>query len=266
LTENHLSQIVEVKRARLERWKQAHPAGGEGLSAVRSTLIRTRSFYDALDRSDRLNLIAEMKKASPSKGVLREEYDPVEIAIDYESHGAAAISILTEEDYFQGAMEHIRRVRPVVSRPLLRKDFIFDPCQIYETAAAGADAVLLIAAILDATMLTNLIRLAEEVGLDSLVEVHDLHELNTAVACGARIIGINNRDLTTLKVDLHTTLQLAPHVPDAAILVSESGIQTADDIRMLRDVGCDAFLIGEAFMKSDKPGRALRELIIRSLN
>jgi indole-3-glycerol phosphate synthase len=233
---------------------------------VRSTLVKTRSFYDALDRSDRLNLIAEMKKSSPSKGILREEYDPVEIAIDYESHGAAAISILTEEDYFQGTLEHIRRVRPIVSRPLLRKDFIFDPCQIYETAAAGADAVLLIAAILDATMLTNLIGLAEEVGLDSLVEVHDLHELNTAVGCRARIIGINNRDLTTLKVDLHTTLQLAPHVPDAAILVSESGIQTADDIRMLRDVGCDAFLIGEAFMKSDRPGRALRELIIRSLN
>ena len=267
MKENHLSQIVEVKRARLERWKQTNlPGKGEGLSAVRNTLTRSHSFYDALDRSDRLNLIAEMKKASPSRGVLREEYDPVEIAIDYESHGAAAISILTEEDYFQGALEHIQRARPNVSRPLLRKDFIFDPYQIYETAAAGADAVLLIAAILDATMLKNLIRLAEEVGLDVLVEVHNLQELHTTLGCGARIIGINNRDLTTLQVDLHTTLQLAPHVPDSAILVSESGIQTADDIRMLRDVGCDAFLIGEAFMKSDKPGRALRELIIRSLN
>ena len=190
----------------------------------------------------------------------------MEIAIDYESHGAAAISILTEEDHFLGSLEHLQRVRPNVSRPLLRKDFIFDPYQVYEAVGAGADAILLIVAILDAATLASLIQLAEQAGLDALVEVHDRQELNTALGAGAKIIGINNRNLKTFRVDLHTTLQLAPHVPDAAILVSESGIHTADDIRMLRDAGCDAFLIGEAFMKSEKPGRALRELMIRSLN
>jgi len=265
LDDNRLAQIVESKKARLERLKKMNPAAAVQSSAAR-TLIKTRSFYNALDRDDRLNLIAEIKKASPSKGLLREEYDPVEIAIDYESHGAAAISILTEEDHFLGSLEHLQRVRPNVSRPLLRKDFIFDPYQAYEAAGAGADAILLIVAILDAATLASLIQLAEKLGLDALVEVHDRQELNTALGAGAKIIGINNRNLKTFKVDLQTTLQLAPHVPDAAILVSESGIHTADDIRMLRDAGCDAFLIGEAFMKSEKPGRALRELMIRSLN
>ena len=266
LDDNRLAQIVESKKARLEQLKKMIPAGAVQSSAARTTLVKTRSFYDALARDDRLNLIAEIKKASPSKGLLREEYDPVKIAIDYESHGAAAISILTEEDHFLGSLEHLQRVRPNVSRPLLRKDFIFDPYQVYEAAGAGADAILLIVAILDAATLASLIQLAGQAGLDALVEVHDRHELNTALGAGAKIIGINNRNLKTFRVDLYTTLQLAPHVPDATILVSESGIQTADDIRMLRDAGCDAFLIGEAFMKSEKPGRALRELIIRSLN
>jgi indole-3-glycerol phosphate synthase len=266
LDNNRLAQIVESKRARLDQLKKIAPLDALQSSAARTTFVRTRSFCDALARDDRLNLIAEIKKASPSKGLLREEYDPVEIAIDYESHGAAAISILTEEDHFLGSLEHLKRVRPNVSRPLLRKDFIFDPYQVYEAAGAGADAILLIVAILDAPLLTRLIQLAEATGLDALVEVHDRQELNTALGAGAKIIGINNRDLKTFKVDLLTTLQLAPHVPDATILVSESGIHTADDIRMLRDAGCDAFLIGEAFMKSAKPGRTLRELMIRSLN
>ena len=266
MDDNRLARIVESKKARLEHLKRMIPADAMQRSPALTTFIRTRSFYDALARDDRLNLIAEIKKASPSKGLLREEYDPVEIAIDYESHGAAAISILTEEDHFQGSLAHLQRVRPNVSRPLLRKDFIFDPYQVYEAAGAGADAILLIVAILDVATLASLIQLAEQVGLDALVEVHDRQELNTALGAGAKIIGINNRNLKTFRVDLHTTLQLAPHVPDAAILVSESGIQTADDIRMLRDAGCDAFLIGEAFMKSENPGRALRELIIRSLN
>lgn len=266
MDDNRLAQIVESKKARLERLKKMIPVDAVQSSTTRSTFVKTRSFYDALARDDRLSLIAEIKKASPSKGLLREEYDPVEIAIDYESHGAAAISILTEEDHFLGSLEHLQRVRPNVSRPLLRKDFIFDPYQVYESARAGADAILLIVAILDAAELASLIQLAELSGLDALVEVHDLQELNTALGAGAKIVGINNRNLKTFKVDLHTTLQLAPHVPDATVLVSESGIHTADDIRMLRDVGCDAFLIGEAFMKSERPGRALRELMIRSLN
>jgi indole-3-glycerol phosphate synthase len=267
LEENRLARIVEVKKAQLERLKKNNPlAEGREALAARTTLIKTRSFYDALDRTDRLNLIAEVKKASPSRGVLRQEYDPVEIAIDYESHGAAAISVLTEEDHFQGSLEHLKSIRPNVSRPLLRKDFIFDAYQIHEAAAAGADAILLIVAILESANLASLIKLAEDVGLDVLVEVHNLQELNTALGCGVKMIGINNRDLRTFKVDLHTTLQLAPHVPDSTILVTESGIHTADDIRMLRDAGCDAFLIGEAFMRAERPGLALRELMIRSLN
>lgn len=267
MEENRLKEIVELKKARLARLKQIHPPSeGKKAFEAKTTPIRTRSFYDALDRNDRLNLIAEIKKASPSKGVLREDYDPVEIAIDYESHGAAAISILTEEHYFQGSLDHLKKVRTNVSRPLLRKDFIFDPYQLYEAAVAGADAILLIVAILEPTALADLMNLASQLTLDVLVEVHNLPELNIALGCGATIVGINNRNLKSFRVDLQTTVQLAPHVPESVILVSESGINTADDIRILRDVGCDAFLIGEAFMKSEKPGRALRELMIRSLN
>ncbi len=148
--DDRLAQIVNSKKARLERLKKAIPADAVQTSAARTPPIKTRSFYNALDRDDRLNLIAEIKKASPSKGLLREAYDPVEIAMDYESHGAAAISILTEEDHFLGSLEHLQRVRPNVSRPLLRKDFIFDPYQLGEAVGAGADAILLIVAILDA--------------------------------------------------------------------------------------------------------------------
>jgi len=171
LDDNRLAQIVQSKKARLERLKKTIPAEAVESSAARTTPMKTRSFYNALDRNDRLNLIAEIKKASPSKGLLREEYDPVEIAIDYESNGAAAISILTEEDHFLGSLDHLRRVRSNVSRPLLRKDFIFDSYQVYEAAGAGADAVLLIVAILDAATLAGLIQLAERAGLDALVEV-----------------------------------------------------------------------------------------------
>ena len=150
--------------------------------------------------------------------------------------------------------------------PLLRKDFIIDPYQLYETAQAGADAILLIAAILDPPLLKQWIKLAGELGLDALVEVHTLPELRTALEADARIIGVNNRDLTTFHVDISTSVHLAPHVPDSIILISESGIQTPDDVRMLREAGFDALLIGELFMRADNPGKSLRELMIRSLN
>jgi indole-3-glycerol phosphate synthase len=228
--------------------------------------LTSRSFLDALNRTDRLNFIAEVKKASPSKGVLREQFDPVEIGMAYESNGAAAISVLTEENYFHGSLEHLKLVRQNCSPPILQKDFIFDPYQIYEAAAAGADAVLLIVAVLAPETLIDLHKVVQRVGLDALVEVHNLQELKMALDCEAQIIGINNRDLKTFKVDLQTTLQLAPHVPDSVILVSESGITTPDDIRILRNAGCDAFLVGELFLKSDQPGKTLRELMIRSFN
>ncbi len=267
MEENRLTKIVEKKRASLELAMKKKPLP-ELLNSLKSvhTLIKTRSFYNALDRSDRLNLIGEIKKSSPSKGVLREEFDPVEIGMDYEANAAAAISVLTEEHHFQGSLEHLRNVRACVSRPILRKDFLFDPYQIYEAAEAGADAVLLIVAILEPKTLSSLLEIIHEQELDALVEVHNPEELRIALDCGATIVGVNNRDLTTFKVDLQTSLHLAPHVPDSIILVSESGINTSDDIRMLRDAGYDAFLIGELFMKAEHPGRALRELMIRSLN
>ena len=267
MEENVLTRIVNKKKARVEQLKKTAPVAEAQVSrAEAGKPLATRPFFNALDRTDRLNFIAEVKKASPSKGILREQFDPAEIAIDYESHGAAAISVLTEEDYFLGSLGHLRLVRQNVSCPILCKDFILDPYQIYEAAAAGADAVLLIVAVLDPETLVRLLEVAHRIGKDTLVEVHSLPELNTALECGAKIIGINNRDLKTFKVDLQTSLQLAPHVPDSILLVSESGISTADDIRILREVGCDAFLLGEHFMKSEQPGKALRELMIRSLN
>jgi indole-3-glycerol phosphate synthase len=262
-----LTKILQEKKARVEHLKQVTPLSEELVSRnLPGKSVPTRSFLDALSRTDRLNFIAEIKKASPSRGVLCEQFDPVEIGIGYESNGAAAISVLTEENYFQGSLDHLRRVRQSCSPPILRKDFIFDIYQLYEAAAAGADAVLLIVAMLDPALLLELHKAAQRIGLDVLVEVHTAQELKGALGCEARIIGINNRDLKSLKVDLQTTLQLAPHVPDSVVLVSESGINTADDVRILRDSGCDAFLIGELFMKSAHPGKALRELIIRSFD
>ncbi len=266
MKDNFLSRIVEQKKAKIERLKTSAPLSetevmrGEGKSRA------IGAFFNALNKEDRLNFIAEIKKASPSKGILREEFDPVEIAIDYESNAAAAISVLTEEDHFLGSFDHLKLVRQNCSRPLLRKDFVVDPYQIYESVTAGADAVLLVVAILDLQTLSQLLEAARRVGLDALVEVHNMPELKMALQCGAEMIGINNRDLKTFKVDLQVTVQLAPHVPDPVLLVSESGITTADDVRILREAGCDGFLVGELFMKSESPGKALRELMIRSFN
>lgn len=267
LEDSILTKILQEKKLRVEHLKQVAPLSEDQVSRnPPGKPARTRSFVGALSRTDRLNFIAEIKKASPSKGVLCEQFDPVEIGIGYESNGAAAISVLTEEHYFQGALDHLRLVRQSCSPPILRKDFIFDTYQLYEAAAAGADAVLLIVAMLDSQSLRQLHEVAQRIGLDVLVEVHDAQELKTALDCDANIIGINNRNLKTFKVDLQTTLQLAPHVPDSVLLVSESGITTADDIRILRNAGCDAFLVGELFMKSPHPGKALRELMVRSFD
>ena len=267
MEESILIRIIERKKAKIEHLKETMPLSEAEVSRkAAGKPLTLRSFFDALNRTDRLNFIAEIKKASPSKGLLREQFDPVEIGIEYESNGAAAISVLTEEDHFQGSLEHLKRVRQNCSPPILRKDFVFDAYQIYEAAVAGADAILLIVAALDRQTLFQLQEVAHRIGLDALVEVHNLQELKMALECEARIIGINNRDLNTFKVDLQTTLQLAPYVPDPTILVSESGITTPDDIRILRDVGCDAFLVGELFMKSPHPGKALRDLMIRSFD
>ncbi len=264
---NVLTEIVRARRRRVQQLKRNRPLSEEQvLARRREPGMGPRSLYHALSRTGPVSCIAEMKKASPSRGLLRDPFEPIEIAVDYESHGAAAISVLTEEKYFQGSVKHLESVRRTISRPVLRKDFILDPYQIYESAACCADAVLLIAAILTPRRLSKLKQVADRLGIEVLVEVHDRQELKVALDVGARLIGVNNRDLKTLEVNLGTSLELAPHIPESVLSVSESGIRAPGDIRQLREAGYDAFLIGESLMKSAQPGKALRELMIHSVN
>lgn len=207
-----------------------------------------------------VRVIAEVKKASPSKGIIREDFDPVRIARDYEAAGAVALSVLTEEKYFLGSLDYMKAVREVVSLPILRKDFIVHPYQVYESRAAGADCILLIVAILDDRLLGELHDLARSLAMDVLVEVHTEEELKRALGIDAAIIGINNRDLNTFKTDLGTTKRLAAMVDDGITIVAESGIKTATDIEVLLAAGADAFLIGEALMREGDVGEKLKEL------
>lgn len=205
-------------------------------------------------------VIAEIKKASPSKGVIREDFIPAEIATSYEKGGAACLSVLTDVDYFQGSDEYLQQARSAVRLPVIRKDFIVDPYQVYEARAIGADCILLIAACLDDTQLTGLNDLALELGLDVLVEVHDRVELERALKLPNRLIGINNRNLHTFEVQLETTFKLLDLIPNDRIVVTESGIHTTDDVAAMRGHNVDAFLVGEAFMREPEPGRRLMEL------
>jgi len=214
-------------------------------------------------KGDGVRLIAEVKKASPSRGVIREDFNPVAIAGTYATGGAAAISVLTEAHYFQGSLEYLRDIRDALGEnrpPLLRKDFIFDPYQVYESLAYGADSLLLIAAILTPEMLVALCALSCELGLSCLVEVHNESDLETALESSTGIIGINNRDLNTFTVDLSTTERLKPLVPADRIVISESGISSRDDIDNLKRLGVDAVLIGEAFMAAPDIAARMREL------
>ena len=219
-------------------------------------------FHAALSAADRINVIAECKRRSPSRGVLRREYDPVAIAMGYASAGAAALSVLTEPTFFDGDPSHLARVREAVSLPLLRKDFIVDEYQLVEARALGADAVLLIAAALTAADLRRLHAAALAMGLAVLVEVHDIIELEAALEAGAGIVGVNNRNLRTLAVDTSASDTIAGRLPPSVIAVSESGLRTAADIARLRALGYRAFLIGERFMTAADPGAALRELLV----
>jgi indole-3-glycerol phosphate synthase len=218
-------------------------------------------FRSALGRPDRMNVIAECKRRSPSRGVLRAEYDPVSIATGYAAAGAAAISVLTEPTFFDGALDHLSAVREVVEKPLLRKDFIVSEYQLLEARAVGADAVLLIVAALTPIELASLARQAEALGLDTLVEVHDAGELAIAIDAGATVIGVNNRNLRTLAVDVHASEELIARMPGDVIAVSESGLKSADDLKRLAAIGYGAFLIGERFMTAAEPGTALRALL-----
>jgi len=220
-----------------------------------------RGFRAALAATPAPAVIAEIKRASPSRGIIREAFDPPAHARSYADAGAAALSVLTEPRWFQGAAEHLIAARAVVSQPLLRKDFLVDPYQVEEARAWGADAVLVIAAAGDAALRAELFAAAREHGLDVLVEVHDEREAEWAAASGATLIGINNRDLTTFRTSLETTERLARFIPSGALLVAESGIHTPADVRRMVAAGAHAVLVGEAFMAAPDPGVALRELL-----
>lgn len=221
---------------------------------------RGSQFEAALGRHDRINVIAECKRRSPSRGVLAARYDPVEIARQYEAGGAAAVSVLTEPTFFDGAVEHLTAVRGAIRLPVLRKDFIVDEYQLFEARAAGADAVLLIVAALEQADLVCLQTRARELALATLVEVHDEEELRRAADSGARIIGVNNRNLRTLTVDVDASHRLAQQMPADAVAVSESGLQSRDDLEKLSAAGYRAFLIGERFMTDRDPAAALKAL------
>jgi indole-3-glycerol phosphate synthase len=219
------------------------------------------SFSEALSSEERIGIIAEIKKASPSAGVLREDLDVDALAALYRDAGARAISVVTEERFFQGRLGWVGAAARASGLPVLRKDFLFSPYQIAETRAAGASGVLLIVAMLDADELSLLLELAGEYGLDALVEVHDEGELDEALGAGARIVGVNNRDLKTFEVDLETSLRLAERIPGNVLFVAESGIRGKADIDRLREAGADAFLVGEALLRSGEPARVLGSLI-----
>ncbi len=256
-----LDDILEKRREQLSREKAAIP-----LSMVRSAAeaaVKTptgRSFKAALKSLPRPAIIAEVKKASPSKGMIAEDFHPAEQAKAYQKAGAAAISCLTEEYYFKGSPEYFRQIRGIVHIPMLRKDFIFDPYQLYEAKAMGADAVLLIAAVLSPALLRDYRLLSDELGMDVLAESHNERELETAIEAGCEIFGINNRDLKTFEVSLETTRRLAKLVPKGSIIVSESGIKTAEDMKLLADLGTDAVLIGETLMRSGSVEKSIAEL------
>jgi len=245
-----LTEIIAKKRERLNRAQ-------ERVSFARAA-ANPHAFSRALS-ADGINVIAEFKRRSPSKGMIREGANPSDVARAYQAGGAVAMSVLTEEDYFAGSLDDLRAVKSTVELPVLRKDFVVDEYQVYESAAAGADAILLIVAALDDESLLRLRRLAEdELGIDALVEVHTSDEMKRAAACGARLIGVNNRDLRTFEVSLETSLSLAREAPSEALLISESGLNSAADLQRLYEAGYRGFLIGETLMRADDPAAALR--------
>jgi indole-3-glycerol phosphate synthase len=252
-----LARIVETKRAELER--AAVPLA-EWDQRAKEQMPHRRDFCAAL-KARVPAIIAEIKKASPSKGAIAPEISPAQVAREYEQGGAAALSVLTDAEFFQGSLEDLAQARQATHLPVLRKDFILEEIQIAEAAASGADAVLLIAAALSPERLRRLRQYAEQFRLAALVEVHDENELEAALASGATLVGVNNRDLRTFEVTLETSLRLAPRMPADVLKVSESGIKSAEDIRRLRDAGFDAFLIGERLVRSPDRAAALKALL-----
>lgn len=253
-----LDRIIGRKREEVEQRKKVAPT-----TYLHERIVRQRPVLDlalAL-RGDHIRLIAEVKQASPSRGVLRPNLNPTELALMYAENGAAAISVLTEANYFMGSIEHLAAIKETVGVPLLRKDFIFDPYQVYESRAYGADALLLIAAILSQEELRELVSLSHSLGLRCLVEVHNEGEMQRAVLSESEIIGINNRDLNTFAVDINTTRRLRPLIPEGRIVVSESGVKSKQDIEKLRKWGVDAVLVGEALVTAGDVRAKMKELL-----
>lgn len=253
-----LGRIVEARRAAIVHRQKTVPETALRFGVKHAEPVR--DFAAALTR-DAFNVIAELKKASPSRGLLRAEFDPVTLAKGFEAAGAAALSVLTEEEFFQGDLKHMKVARAAVGVPVLRKDFIVDPWQVWEARATNADSFLLIVAALDDGRLAELLALGRELGMEPLVEVHSREELARALAADARILGVNNRDLRTLEVRVETSYELIEAVPDECIAVAESGLRNHEDLKRLRAAGFDAFLIGEYLILQPDPAAALRSLL-----
>ncbi|SNB44645.1 indole-3-glycerol phosphate synthase TrpC [Geobacter sp. DSM 9736] len=262
-TPDILQKIIEHKRGEVAAAKAATPLS-ELQSRIADLEDQPRGFERALrDAADSgwTAVIAEVKKGSPSKGVIRPDFDPLEIAETYETNGATCLSVLTDEHFFLGSLRYLPLIRESIRLPLLRKDFIYDPYQIFEARAFGADAILLIAAMLDLDQLRDFAAQAEELGLDVLLEVHDEREMEAALATSCQLIGVNNRNLRTFVTDLETTARLAKMLPAGRLLVAESGINARADIVRLQQAGAQAFLVGESLMREADIGAKLRELI-----
>lgn len=253
-----LGRIVAARRRAVAEAKRTTPAAKLEERAAAAPPVR--DLARVLQR-DGINVIAELKKASPSRGVLRAAYNPAALAPGLEQAGAAALSVLTEPEFFRGGLEDLQVARTVTSLPVLRKDFLFDPYQLYEARAGGADAVLLIVAILSPAELRQLLTLGRQLGMAALVEVHTAEELERALAAGAEIVGVNNRDLKTFEVSLETSVRLVEAIPEKCVAVSESGLSSREDLQHLRAAGFDAFLIGEHLMQAPEAAHALRQLL-----
>lgn len=256
-----LNKIIAVKHEEVAAGRAERPL--EAMRAAALAQSPARDFVGAIQSriaSGRAAVIAEIKKASPSKGVIRENFHPADIAASYADAGAACLSVLTDRDFFQGAPEYLQAARAACMLPVLRKDFLIDPWQVFEARAMGADAILLIAAALDLPRMQDMEALALELGMSVLVEVHDAAELALALELATPLLGINNRNLRTFEVNLQTTLDLLAHIPPERIVVTESGIVTRDDVALMRSHDVHAFLVGEAFMRVGNPGSGLRTL------
>jgi len=260
-----LNKILAVKADEVAAAKQSRSLGSlrSEIESDRSARAALRGFEASLRgkiAAGQAGVIAEVKKASPSKGILRADFDPAQIAASYAEHGAACLSVLTDVQFFQGAPEYLQQARTACRIPVLRKDFMIDPYQVYQARSWGADAILLIVSALDHGLMADLEACAHELGMDVLVEVHDGDELDAALRLKTRLLGINNRNLRTFETTLQTTLDLLPRIPQDKLVVTESGILNADDVRRMRDADVHAFLVGEAFMRAPDPGVELERL------